>query len=150
MPSPFHPDGDALIQRFVVGAGLVVAVVVFHPTAPKLAHLGHVAARPVHDGAQLAFGISNHQRGDVVQLGYPEVIGAKRGRDVHDAGTVLSGHEVASDDAESSLLAFKSWKAFVLAEQTLVADANQVSTGELSLNFARAICFVSLRQSEYV
>ena len=64
-----------------------------------------VLAREVHHGAGLHLLVDHVQGGDAGSLGHAGIVGTKGGRDVHDTGTVLGGHIVTGDDAETVVVA---------------------------------------------
>ncbi len=66
-------------------------------------------------------------RRNAVGLRYPEVVGAKGGRDVHDAGAVFGGHEVAENHAEGRVPRPSS----DVGRTALVVDAFEVCAVEL-------------------
>ena len=108
---------DFNVESFGIFVGIRVVGVLYVLACPVLVffgnHLGHKfgvevleaeeTAAEVNHGAEVAVAVHQVQRGNTVLLGHTEVIGTESTGDVHDARTVLGGHVVAGNHAESTL-----------------------------------------------
>ena len=84
------------------------------------------ASLAVHLGLRVAIPVDRHYARDA-EIGGDLLVVRSEGRgDVHDAGTVLGGHIVSGDDAESITLDRRE-----PADQLTVSDTDEVGTLEL-------------------
>ena len=92
-------NGDLFVDaQLGLLTGLVVAV--FHVLAGERTCLRHKSALKVDERHGIAFGIEYEHRRNPRGGSHTGVVGAKGGRGVHDAGSVLGRHEVARNHLE--------------------------------------------------
>ena len=119
--SGLQVDGDLHIDRLL----RCIAVVVFllHEAAGHRTALGAETALQVHKRHTVALAIVHEQGWHAGGLRDPGVVRTEGGGRVHDARSVLRGHEVTRNDAEGLLRRFHRQGPI---DELLVAKAHQV------------------------
>ncbi len=82
---------------------LAIRLMVHEIGIELLVHVGghEILAGEVDHGTRVALLVKDEQRGNASLLCHPGVVGTEGGSDVHDSRTVVGGHVIARDDAES-------------------------------------------------
>ena len=96
-PAGLQVDGDFNVHRLF--GRIAIVVFLFLRNGRPWAHIPGEAALQIHQGHALS-GSSTKQRWHACGGGHPGVIRTESRRRMHDAGSVLCGHEIARDDLE--------------------------------------------------
>ena len=116
------------VLTLVLGIGILVNAEVIELGIHVLGH--EVLASKVYHGTCIACLVDDEKAGDASILCHLGIVGTKGGCDVYDTSTILGGHIVTGDYAESIILLHNRFTAFYSARlhprhELLILDANQ-------------------------